>query len=270
MLLCEGAGHDIVLLETVGLGQSEVLIDETCDMLLLVVPPAGGDELQGVKKGIMEVADMVVVNKADGELMVSARHSAADFRRALQLVRPKYEWWTPKVRRRHASWLVWRVKLTVAALCAGEAVLRADERRRRPRVANRARVPRRERRGGLHHAEAGAAADALDVGAALGAAERLRAAPRGGGGGGLAPRVAVNGRLREPSRRRQALASHAAGEGQRVKAEDRSKAPQRLPRGAPPARTGAATRGSSPLVRRWGSCAVIAPRRVKLGGRRAG
>lgn len=99
VLLCEGAGFDIVLLESVGLGQSEVLIDQTCDIMMLLVPPAGGDELQGVKKGIMEVADIVVVNKADGDLLPAARHSAADIRRALQLVRPKYMWWQPKVRR---------------------------------------------------------------------------------------------------------------------------------------------------------------------------
>ena len=68
ILLCEAAGYDIVLVESVGLGQSETVIDEAVDMLLLLVPPAGGDELQGSKKGIVEVADLIAVNKADGDL----------------------------------------------------------------------------------------------------------------------------------------------------------------------------------------------------------
>ena len=68
VMLCESGGYDIIFVESVGLGQSEIVIDETVDMVLLVVPPAGGDELQGSKKGIMEVADLILVNKADGEL----------------------------------------------------------------------------------------------------------------------------------------------------------------------------------------------------------
>lgn len=98
VLLCEGGGYDIVLVETVGLGQSEVVVDTTVDMLLLVVPPAGGDELQGVKKGIVEVADAIVVNKADGDFLPSARHAAAEYRRALQLVRWKHHLWQPQVK----------------------------------------------------------------------------------------------------------------------------------------------------------------------------
>lgn len=99
VLLCESAGYDIVLVETVGLGQSEVAIDSTVDMLLLVVPPAGGDELQGVKKGIVEVADTVVVNKCDGELEKPAMMAAAEYRRALQLIRWKHNAWQPQVMR---------------------------------------------------------------------------------------------------------------------------------------------------------------------------
>ncbi|RLN74903.1 hypothetical protein BBJ28_00015182 [Nothophytophthora sp. Chile5] len=68
VLLCEAGGYDIILVESVGLGQSEIVIDDTVDMVMLLVPPAGGDELQGQKKGIVEIADIVVVNKADGEL----------------------------------------------------------------------------------------------------------------------------------------------------------------------------------------------------------
>lgn len=70
VLLCEAAGYDIVLVESVGLGQSEIVIDDTVDMVMLLVPPAAGDELQGSKKGIVEIADIIVVNKADGELMM--------------------------------------------------------------------------------------------------------------------------------------------------------------------------------------------------------
>lgn len=68
VMLCEAAGYDIVIVETVGLGQSEVMIDDMVDMVMLLMPPAMGDELQGEKKGIMEHADIVVINKADGPL----------------------------------------------------------------------------------------------------------------------------------------------------------------------------------------------------------
>jgi len=99
VLLCEAAGFEIIIVETVGLGQSEVLVDQTVDMLMLLVPPGGGDELQGVKKGIMEVADMVVVNKADGELENAARHAATDYMHALQLMRRKRPSWRPRVKK---------------------------------------------------------------------------------------------------------------------------------------------------------------------------
>ncbi|GBG31223.1 Methylmalonic aciduria type A-like, mitochondrial [Hondaea fermentalgiana] len=99
VLLCEAAGFDIVIVESVGLGQSEVLIDEVVDMTVLLAAPAGGDELQGVKKGIMEIADMVVVNKADGDLEKVARHAATDYMHALQLMRRKREAWRPRVKK---------------------------------------------------------------------------------------------------------------------------------------------------------------------------
>ena len=99
VLLVETAGFDLVLVETVGLGQSEILVDEVVDMLVLVVPPAMGDELQGVKKGIMEVTDLVVVNKADGPLEDLARHASVDYVHALQLQRRKRADWRPRVRR---------------------------------------------------------------------------------------------------------------------------------------------------------------------------
>mmetsp|Transcript_11383 Transcript_11383/g.22264 ORF Transcript_11383/g.22264 Transcript_11383/m.22264 type:complete len:431 (-) Transcript_11383:517-1809(-) len=98
ILLCEAAGFDTVLVESVGLGQSEVLIDEVVDMTILLASPAGGDELQGVKKGIMEIADLVVVNKADGDLEKAARHAATDYMHALQLMRRKRPAWRPRVK----------------------------------------------------------------------------------------------------------------------------------------------------------------------------
>jgi LAO/AO transport system kinase len=90
LLLCEAAGFDVVLVETVGVGQSETAVAEICDLFLLLVAPGGGDDLQGIKRGIMELADVVAVNKADGEMAFAARHTAADYRHALHLVRPKW------------------------------------------------------------------------------------------------------------------------------------------------------------------------------------
>lgn len=97
VLLCQAAAFDVVFIETVGLGQSEIMIDQTSDMLLLLVPPGGGDELQGVKKGIMEWADVIVVNKADGHLLTAAQHTAAAYKHALCFQRRKWEAWTPTV-----------------------------------------------------------------------------------------------------------------------------------------------------------------------------
>ncbi|KAG2378673.1 hypothetical protein C9374_007821 [Naegleria lovaniensis] len=88
--LCEYAGYDNILVETVGVGQSETLVADLTDMVILVVPPAGGDELQGMKRGIVEVADLVVVNKADGDLIYVARRARGEYRSALHYMRPKY------------------------------------------------------------------------------------------------------------------------------------------------------------------------------------
>jgi LAO/AO transport system kinase len=97
MLLCEAAGFDIVLVETVGVGQSEVAVAGMVDTFLLLLAPGGGDELQGIKRGVMELADVVAVNKADGDLAGAARHAAADHRAALHLVRPRVAAWQPEV-----------------------------------------------------------------------------------------------------------------------------------------------------------------------------
>jgi LAO/AO transport system kinase len=87
LLVCEAAGFDVVLVETVGVGQSEVAVAGMVDLFVLLLGPGAGDELQGVKRGIVELADLIVVNKADGDLLDAARHTAADYAHALHLVR---------------------------------------------------------------------------------------------------------------------------------------------------------------------------------------
>lgn len=87
--LCEAAGFDVVLIETVGVGQSETIVSEISDLFLLLLAPAGGDELQGVKRGIMEMADMILVNKADGDLRTTAMRTCADYSGALRLLRKR-------------------------------------------------------------------------------------------------------------------------------------------------------------------------------------
>ena len=89
--LCEAAGYDVVLIETVGVGQSETMVAEMSDLFLLLLAPAGGDELQGVKRGIMEIADLILVNKADGELKAVANRTCADYAGALHLLRKRAE-----------------------------------------------------------------------------------------------------------------------------------------------------------------------------------
>jgi LAO/AO transport system kinase len=89
--LCEAAGFDVVLIETVGVGQSETMVAEMSDLFLLLLAPAGGDELQGVKRGIMEIADMILVNKADGDLKPVANRTCADYAGALRLLRKRPE-----------------------------------------------------------------------------------------------------------------------------------------------------------------------------------
>mmetsp|Transcript_19608 Transcript_19608/g.29699 ORF Transcript_19608/g.29699 Transcript_19608/m.29699 type:complete len:420 (-) Transcript_19608:99-1358(-) len=91
--LCEAAGYDLILVETVGLGQSEVDVSQVCDMIILMVPPGGGDNLQGAKKGILEVSDMLIVNKADGNLLHAARTTATEYKAASSFFRPRTEGW---------------------------------------------------------------------------------------------------------------------------------------------------------------------------------
>lgn len=87
--LCEAAGYDVVLIETVGVGQSETMVADMVDLFVLLLAPAGGDELQGVKRGIMEMADLILINKADGDLKATARRTCADYTGALRLMRKR-------------------------------------------------------------------------------------------------------------------------------------------------------------------------------------
>jgi LAO/AO transport system kinase len=98
ILLCEAAGFDTVIVETIGAGQSETTVAEMTDMFVLILPPAAGDELQGLKRGIIELADLVLINKADGELLDHANRSAADYASALRLIRPRTVGWETPVR----------------------------------------------------------------------------------------------------------------------------------------------------------------------------
>lgn len=97
ILLCEAAGFDTILVETVGVGQSETAVADMTDMFLLLLQPGSGDELQGLKKGIVERADMILVNKADGALEAAARRSAAEYHGALRLLHSGHADWTVPV-----------------------------------------------------------------------------------------------------------------------------------------------------------------------------
>ena len=97
MLLCEAAGYDVVIVETVGVGQSETAVADMTDFFLLLMVAGAGDELQGLKKGVVEIADMIAVNKADGDNVERAKLAAADFRGALNILTPALASWSPPV-----------------------------------------------------------------------------------------------------------------------------------------------------------------------------
>jgi LAO/AO transport system kinase len=98
-LVCEAAGFDTILIETVGVGQSETAVAQMVDLFMLLLPPAAGDELQGIKKGIVELADLVAINKSDGDLTAAAGRTAADYQAALHMLRPSNAAWHPPVLR---------------------------------------------------------------------------------------------------------------------------------------------------------------------------
>jgi LAO/AO transport system kinase len=137
MLVCEAAGFDVVLVETVGVGQSEVAVAGMVDVFALLLAPGAGDELQGVKRGIVELADLVVVNKADGALADLARHTAGDYAHALHLLRPRTDGWSARVLSCSALegsgigavWQVVEEYITVARASGGLAARRGEQAR---------------------------------------------------------------------------------------------------------------------------------------------
>jgi len=137
VLICEAAGFDVVLVETVGIGQSEITVSGMVDFFLVLLQPASGDGLQGIKRGVLELADGLVVNKADGELQAAAERTRADYAQALRLVRPLSAHWQPQVvtasaRSGEGIDAVWdMVQAQRAALeAAGEAEARRREQAR--------------------------------------------------------------------------------------------------------------------------------------------
>jgi LAO/AO transport system kinase len=97
MLLCEAAGYDVVLVETIGVGQSEIAVADMTDFFLVLALPGAGDELQALKKGVVELADMIAVNKAEGDNIPRARLAAAQFTAALHILSPRSPHWSPPV-----------------------------------------------------------------------------------------------------------------------------------------------------------------------------
>jgi LAO/AO transport system kinase len=97
MLICEAAGYDVVLVETIGTGQSETMVADMTDFFLVLMLPGAGDELQGLKKGVVELADMIAINKADGDNVKRAKAAAAEYRAALNILSPHSPTWTPPV-----------------------------------------------------------------------------------------------------------------------------------------------------------------------------
>jgi LAO/AO transport system kinase len=117
LLLCEAAGFDVVIVETVGVGQSETAVADMVDLFCLLLLPNAGDELQGIKKGIVELAELIIVNKADGELRDAATRTVADYRSALRMLRPLTRHWTTEV-----------IPVSSTTPCGMEAVWSAIER----------------------------------------------------------------------------------------------------------------------------------------------
>jgi LAO/AO transport system kinase len=97
MLICEAAGYDVILVETVGTGQSETAVADMTDFFLALMLPGAGDELQGLKKGLVELADMIAINKADGDNLARAKLAAAEYGAALHILTPRVAEWQPPV-----------------------------------------------------------------------------------------------------------------------------------------------------------------------------
>ena len=97
IMLCEAAGFDVILVETVGVGQSEIAVSEMVDFFMVLLIAGAGDELQGIKKGVLEIADLIALNKADGDNEIKAKTSAAEYQHALRIITPKDKDWIPPV-----------------------------------------------------------------------------------------------------------------------------------------------------------------------------
>ncbi len=97
IVVCEAAGFDVILVETVGAGQSEVTVSDMTDFFLVLMLPGAGDELQGIKKGVLELADMIVVNKADADNEIRAKQAVIHYRNALHILQPRSPNWSPPV-----------------------------------------------------------------------------------------------------------------------------------------------------------------------------
>ncbi len=138
MLLCEAAGFDVVFIETVGTGQSEVAVEGMVDCFLVLVGPGSGDELQGIKRGIIELADIVAVTKADGDLQRAADTTAAEYASALRLLRPKHPDWTASVVRCSALSGVGIDELWASIEALGDALRVSGELTRRRAEQSRA------------------------------------------------------------------------------------------------------------------------------------
>jgi LAO/AO transport system kinase len=138
LLLAEAAGFDVVLVETVGVGQSETAVADMTDLFVLLASPGGGDDLQGIKRGVMELADLLIVTKADGDLMPAARRAVADYHAALHLMRPKHRGLSANVRAVSSmegtgiagAWSEMRAIHEALAADGQLAALRADQARR--------------------------------------------------------------------------------------------------------------------------------------------
>jgi GTPase len=195
MRLCEAAGYDCVIVETVGLGQSETAIADQVDLVLLLVPPGGGDELQGIKRGIMETADIIAVTKADGAMAVEAGRTAADYQHALRLMRPASGSWVPLAR-------------TCSALTGAGIPELWSEIERFARDVGPAAIARRRAEQAVRHLSAEIEDELKARLAAAGLAERLAQFERDVANGRLTPRAAaralvaeLTGPVSQPSRK---------------------------------------------------------------------
>jgi len=192
ILVCEAAGFDTVVVETVGAGQSETNVADMVDMFIVILPPAAGDELQGLKRGIIELADLVLINKADGALLEHASRAAAEYANALRLIRPA-----------HAEWPV-AVRAVSALTGSGIAAVWDDVGRFRAALEATGAWTR-------HRAEQRRAALWAEIAGSLG--ERLRAAPAVAARLGEIEREVSDGR-RTPAAAARLLLAAFLGEGQ--------------------------------------------------------